>query len=119
MNKDIQRQINKKCTIAFGDFIKEYSDISIRVESRGQLRRCKAEVFESENYIFLKSYNTIVAFIDKKDSVLYDVLRYVYRYSSTSSQHISKFSHDYYNHVRFTYYPCQALAQQSGKTNKQ
>lgn len=60
-----------------------------------RLRSCKAWVLETPNYYFLQSYNTVVAFIDKKDDVLYDVLRLVYGYTSTSSQHIAKFAHDY------------------------
>lgn len=31
-----------------------------------RLRSCQAFVYESENYYFLRSYNTTVAFIDKK-----------------------------------------------------
>lgn len=104
MDKNIQRQINEKCVSAYECAKNEYFYSSS--ERLGRLRSCSAEVFESENYIFLKSYDTMIAFIDKKDSVLYDVLRYVFGYTATSAQHISKFSHDYYNHIRFTYYPC-------------
>lgn len=60
-----------------------------------QLRSCKAYVMETESYYVLKSYSTIVAFIDKETDTLYDVLRLVYGYTSTSAQHISKFNHDY------------------------
>lgn len=60
-----------------------------------RLRSCNAWVIETQNYYFLQSYNTIVAFIDKKDNVLYDVLRMVYGFTHTSSQHICKFVNDY------------------------
>lgn len=60
-----------------------------------RLRYCNAFVFESENYYFLRSYNTIVAFINKKTKATYDILRLMYGYTSTSAQHISKFRHDY------------------------
>lgn len=60
-----------------------------------QLRSCQAYVLETENYYVLKSYSTIVAFIDKESDTLYDVLRLVYGYTSTSAQHIAKFNHDY------------------------
>ena len=60
-----------------------------------RLRSCNAWVIETQNYYFLQSYNTVVAFIDKKDDVLYDVLRLVYGYTSTSNQHIAKFAYDY------------------------
>ena len=60
-----------------------------------RLRNCQAWVYESENYYFLRSYNTVVAFIDNKTKTCFDILRYVYGYTATSSQHISKFWHDY------------------------
>ena len=46
-------------------------------------------------YYVLRSYNTIVAAIDVSNDTLYDFLRYVYGYTSTSAQHIAKFSCDY------------------------
>lgn len=56
---------------------------------------CSAKVYETENYYFLKSYNTFVAMIDKTTDTLYDFLRMVHGNTSTSAQHISKFYHDY------------------------
>ena len=46
-------------------------------------------------YYVLCSYCTIVAVIDTHTDTLYDFLRYVYGYTSTSAQHISKFNQDY------------------------
>ena len=67
-----------------------------------KLRSCSATVFDIVDdttgevlYHALRSYQTIVAFIDPATDTLYDVLRYVYGYTSTSAQHISKFSKDY------------------------
>ena len=60
-----------------------------------RLRTCKAVVVETENYYILQSYRTFVAVISKSTDTLYDVLRYAYGYTSTSAQHISKFSKDY------------------------
>lgn len=62
-----------------------------------KLRSCSAVVHETDNYYFLQSYNTIVAFIDKTTDTCYDVLRMVYGYTSTSAQHIAKFRRDYGN----------------------
>lgn len=56
-----------------------------------RLNFCNAWYTHTKNYVVLKSYNTIVAFYDVNSSILYDVLRCVYGYTSTSSQHISKF----------------------------
>ena len=67
-----------------------------------RLRSCSAEVapiIDCETgellYYALRSYNTVVAAIDVRTDTLYDFLRYVYGYTSTSAQHISKFSKDY------------------------
>ena len=67
-----------------------------------RLRSCSAEVapvMDAETgelmYYILRSYRTIVAAIDVRTDTLYDFLRYVYGYTSTSAQHISKFSKDY------------------------
>ena len=66
-----------------------------------RLRTCSAEVAMFSDYIVLVSYNTLVAFI--KDGVLYDVLRYVYGYTSTSAKHIAKFANDYGAKERHTW----------------
>ena len=42
------------------------------------------------SYIFLVSYNTLVAYI-QGDGVLFVILRLVYGYTSTSAKHIAKF----------------------------
>ena len=60
-----------------------------------QLRSSCASVFETDNYYLLRSYNTIVAVIDKHNKVCYDALRHVYGYTVTSAKHISKFCEDY------------------------
>ena len=69
-----------------------------------KLRSCSAEVapiIDAETgeliYYVLRSYRTVVAAIDVRTDTLYDFLRYVYGYTSTSAQHISKFNHDYGN----------------------
>ena len=69
-----------------------------------RLRSCSAEVapvMDAETgelmYYVLRSYQTIVAAIDVSNDTLYDFLRYVYGYTATSAQHISKFSQDYGN----------------------
>ena len=60
-----------------------------------RLRSCSAYVAETKDFFILKSYNTIVAFINKYTGQKFDVLRWVYGYTSTSAQHISKFFRDY------------------------
>lgn len=63
--------------------------------SVSRLRTCQAYVYETENYYWLKSYGTFVAFICKTTDTCYDILRMVYGYTATSAQHIAKFRADY------------------------
>lgn len=67
-----------------------------------RLRSCSAEVapiidYDTGELLYyaLRSYNTVVAAIDVRTDTLYDFLRYVYGYTSTSAKHIAKFDHDY------------------------
>lgn len=71
-------------------YLRDVENYSIK-----KLRSCTAEVIITDKYYFLRSYNTIVAFIDRNTDTLVDVLRLVYGYTSTSAQHISKFNSDY------------------------
>ena len=68
-----------------------------------RLRSCTAEVLETTSFFILRSYNTVVAVIDKCTGSTWDVLRMVYGYTSTSAQHIAKFSNDYGNGKRYTW----------------
>ena len=66
-----------------------------KVLSTKRLRTCSATVLETENAYLLKSYNTVVAILIKETRELMDGLRYVYGFTRTSAQHISKFGKDY------------------------
>lgn len=90
MTKEEQRKINAECENAYNKAIAE-----IDHKEGKRLRSCTAWVYESEHYYFLRSYNTMIAFIDKESDTLYDILRLVYGYTSTSAQHIAKFGRDY------------------------
>ena len=105
MRKNEQININAKCVDAWNK-AKEFIGTEYNVY---RLRKCSATVLETEAYYFLKSYNTVIAFIDKESDTLYDVLRYVYGYTSTSAQHIAKFNSDfgkglYRCHTEYRYY---------------
>lgn len=56
-----------------------------------RLNKCNAWMYETENYIWLKSYKTVVAYYDKRNEEVIDALRLVYGYTATSCQHIWKF----------------------------
>jgi hypothetical protein len=93
MRKEEQKLINEK-------IIDEWEKATIELRetedySISKLRSCSASVITTNRYHFLKSYNTIIAFIDKNTDTCYDVLRFVYGYTSTSAQHIAKFKHDF------------------------
>lgn len=62
-----------------------------------RLRSCTAWVIKGEYGYYLQSYDTTIAFIPYDELVCYDFLRYVYGYTATSAQHISKFADDYDN----------------------
>ena len=60
-----------------------------------RLRSCDAKVYETENFFILKSFQTFIAAIDKRDGKCSDVLRYVYGYTRCSASQIAKFQRDY------------------------
>lgn len=102
MTKYEQKCVNLNIDGAYENFkIALFSQDTTLTNSK-QLRSCSATVFDIVDnttgevlYHGLRSYNTIVAFIDVQTDTLYDVLRLVYGYTSTSAQHISKFEKDY------------------------
>ena len=59
-------------------------------------RHCKATVGWIGKYIYLRSYDTVVAFINSVTGEGYDILRTEYGYTATSAQHIAKFFNDYF-----------------------
>lgn len=93
MKKTEQRAINIKVEEA----IERYNTFvnTNHLKKIGGLRTCNAIVYSTTRYIVLQSYGTVVAFIDKDNAFLYDFSRLVYGYTATSSQHISKFAHEY------------------------
>lgn len=93
MKKEEQRIINASILTEWEKAKQELECSSEYAVNR--LRSCSAEVLTTERYHFLKSYNTIIAFIDKNTDTCYDVLRYVYGYTPTSGHHVAKFRSDY------------------------
>lgn len=75
-----------------------------------RLYTCQAQIIITDTGIFLRSYKTLVAFYDMRTNTIYDMLRYVYGYTSTSTQHIAKFrnwlrEHLYRVDSELRYYP--------------
>lgn len=76
--------------------VNKYNEEKQNVLQQGKrLRTCQAYVYETTSFYVLRSYNTVVAIIDKSSDICYDFLRAVYGYTNTSAQHISKFDQDY------------------------
>ena len=92
--KEIQKLENQLVEKAWENaqkvWIKELKEVE-------RLNYCQAWVYKANGYCFLVSYKTIVSFIDESGN-MYDVLRLVYGYTSTSAKHISKFRNKF-NHV--------------------
>ena len=90
--KELQEQENAEVVFIEGCVMHNIDNFGKTRINR--LRSCQAEVYETYGFTVLKSYNTIVAAIDRF-GYGYDFLRYVYGYTATSAQHITKFFRDY------------------------
>lgn len=86
--KEKQRLINRVATKELEKALSE------RVYTTKRLRTCSAYAMETDNYHILQSYNTIVAVINKRKNLCFDVLRTEYGYTATSAKHIAKFKQD-------------------------
>ena len=95
-----QERVNEMCLEVYRKASDEYLNGESNVS---RLRKCSAEVYETAGYFLLRSYRTLVAVIDKRTGTTYDVLRVAYGYTSTSAQHIAKFSNDYGNGNLYTW----------------
>ena len=95
-----QEQVNEMCLDVYRKATDEYFNGELNVKP---LRRCTAEVYETAGYFLLRSYNTLVAVVEKSTGNCYDILRVAYGYTATSAQHIAKFSKDYGNGSRVTW----------------
>ena len=101
MKKEDIRKENLCVKFAYDTFCK-VTENERDIDSK-RLRSCNAVVYENVYYYYLVSYRTCVAFIQKNDGTLYDVLRMVFGYTATSAQHISKFARDYGAKQKLTY----------------
>lgn len=88
--KEMQKLENQLVEQAWEKAKKVWANASKELDDVERLDYCKAWTYQTRGYSFLISYDTLVAFIDDKDN-MYDVLRLVYVYTSTSAKHIAKF----------------------------
>ena len=101
MKKSEQMRINQKVEEMQDECYKELIHYNSYFPNR--LDCCQAWTKETENFIVLKSYNTVIACINKNDNTLYDFLRLAYGYTATSAKHIAKFRHRYDVANEYTY----------------
>ena len=96
-----QREINETCRAHYDSAMAERGKMPWVPDNKKspwkRLRSCSAYVLETPSFYILRSYNTVVAVIDKHTGNTYDVLRMVYDFTRTSAQHIAKFTRDYGN----------------------
>ena len=88
--REIQKQENIIVENAWSKAKKVWNNASKRLDEFERLDYCQAKTYQTKGYTYLISYNTIVAFIDDSGN-MYDVLRLVYGYTTTSAKHIAKF----------------------------
>lgn len=101
MKKSAQIAINNAVVAAYTNYYYEHEPI---ISSR-RLNYCKAFILETPNYFALRSYDTVIAIIDKRTDVMYDFLRLVYGYMATSAHHADEFDALFEPSARFNYYP--------------
>lgn len=106
MKKDEQFKINNEVLTALVES-KTYCECVI---NKIQLNKCKAYVKETENYYLLFSYDTFVAFINKREHICYDILRLAHDYTNTSAHHIAKFCNAYGPVETLTYRPVKGVS---------
>lgn len=94
MSKKAQLETNKEVLEELDRLKDELKNCSLFSTCK-RLRSCNVYVYETPSLYVLRSYNTVVAIIDKNTDTCYDFLRGVYGYTRTSAQHISKFDKDY------------------------
>lgn len=87
--KEMQIKVNREVMSNWAQ-VKEVWDKVPKDVVVTRIDYCKCGYICWGQYIFLVSYNTLVAYIDA-DGVLVDILRLVYGYTSTSAKHIAKF----------------------------
>ena len=90
MKKPLQNFVNETVKEVWGETMNRRLSENLTGE-RERLLSCSATFATYDNFVVLRSYNTEVAIFDLRTNTLYDALRMVYGYTSTSAQHIAKF----------------------------
>lgn len=100
--REIQKRENRLVEQARENAKQIYNRYNGLIGAKQRLNSCNAWIGSCDGYVFLISYNTLVAFIDYKGN-LYDVLRLVYGYTATSAKHIAKFRNQFSHVSEYTW----------------
>ena len=98
MRREEQHKINEMVLKKYDESMVEFEKWQTKNPYCARLRTYNAWVIETSNYYFLQSNDIILALIDKRDDVLYDVSRLVWRYTSIRPHVISTFA-KYYSRI--------------------
>lgn len=86
MNKKLQIQDNNEVLLAINRFNEEIKHCPIDKVNR--LRTCNAYVYETPSFYVLRSYNNVVAIIEKSTDTCYDFFKICLRiHSGISTAH--------------------------------
>ena len=100
----------KERMLANEEVLAVLEDVYLSIDQFGahnsrKMRSCQATIRDTEGYILLYSYGTLVAAYAPNTDTVYDFLRYVYGYTATSAQHITKFTAAMHSTRLVRYYP--------------
>lgn len=101
MKKKGQPEINKICEHIYNLAMSQFGQHHRYI---GRLPRYNADIYMTEDFYILFSYENPVAVLDCKDGSCYNFLDY---YISTTSEHIKKFFSEYCttNYHTYRWYP--------------
>lgn len=88
--KEIHKLENQLVEHAWQKAQKVWADGSKEIDYVERLDYCQAWTYQTKGYAFLVSCEAIVAFVYDNYN-MFDVLRLVYGYMTTSAKHIAKF----------------------------
>lgn len=99
--KEMQLKVNREVMSNWAQVREVWDSIPDNVTVT-RIDYCQCGYIVWGRYIFLVSYNTMIAYIDA-DGVLVDILRLVYGYTATSAKHIAKFRNLFNHSYEITY----------------
>ena len=92
MKKKEQLLINQTVKERWDETMNAIASREVSYRKTEKLYSCTAQIeFYDSGFCVLRSYDTLIALYDMETETIYDALRYVYGFTSTSAQHVAKF----------------------------